>query len=140
MCESEYIKNIKGLYLLYKNIKVNNKIYNEYFKSRLHHFYNTLYEDFPYQHVRKCVCNYNCKECWKFSCETCKKGYNNERLHCGNKNCYKYLKHVVPEVFVNTDKDLYLIVDNYYLTFNEANKMENSLKDDGKLTFVKLLL
>jgi len=137
MCESKYIKNIKGLYLLSKNIKINNKIYIEYFKNN---FYNTLYEDFPYQHVRKCVCNYNCIDCWKFSCESCKKGFNNERLKCGNKTCFKYLKHVVPEVFENTDKDICLIIDNYCLTFNEANEMEKSLKEDEKLVFVKLLL
>jgi len=137
MCESQYIKNIKGLYLLYKNIKVNNRIYNKYFKSG---FLDKLYEDFPYQHVKKCVCNYNCTDCWKFSCESCKKGFNDERLKCGNKNCYKYLKHVVPEVFEDTDKYICLIIDNYYLTFNKANEMEKSLKEDEKLVFVKLIL
>lgn len=140
MCESEYIKNIKGLYLLYKNIKVNNRIYNEYFKSRLCNFFDKLHVDLPYQHIRKCVCNYNCGDCWKFSCESCKKGFNNPKLKCGNKNCYKYLKHVVPEVFSSTDGNISMIVDNFLLTYNEANDMENSLKDDQKLIFIKLLL
>lgn len=137
MCESEYIKNIKGLYLLYKNIKVNNRIYNEYFKSN---FLYKLNEDFPYQHVNKCVCNYNCRYCWKFSCESCKKGFNNYELKCGNKNCFKYLKHVVPEVFEDVNKHVYLIVDNFRITYNEASDMDESLKDGEKLIFVKLLL
>jgi hypothetical protein len=140
MCESEYIKNIKGLYLLYKNIKVNNRIYNEHFKNRLCNFFDKLYVDLPYQHTRKCVCNYNCEDCWKFSCESCKKGFNNQKLKCGNKNCYKYLKHVVPEVFGSADSNISMIVDNFCLTFIEANEMEKSLKDGEKLVFIKLLL
>ena len=95
---------------------------------------------FPYQHVNKCVCNYNCSYCWKFSCESCKKGFNNYDLKCGNKNCFKYLKHVVPEVFEDANKHVYLIVDNFRITYNEASDMEHSLKDDEKLIFVKLLL
>ncbi len=140
MCESEYIKNIKGLYLLCKNIKVNKRIYDEYFNSRKCKFFEKLYEDTPYQHIRKCVCNYNCGDCWKFSCESCNKGFNDTRIQCGNKNCYNYLKNVVPEVFKDVDKDICLIVDNFYITFNQAINMEKSLKDGEKLLFVKLIL
>ena len=137
MYESNYIKNIKGLYLLYKNIKVNNRLYNEHFKSSM---IEKLYKDTPYQHIKKCFCNYNCNDCWKFTCESCKKGFNDGRILCGDRKCYKYLKHVTPKIFEDTDKDVFLIVDNYHLTFNQANVMEKNIKDNEKLVFIKLLL
>ena len=139
MCESEYIQNIKGLYLLCKNIKVNNRIYNEYLKSK-NSFLEKLYEDIPYKHIRKCVCNYNCSNCWKFTCESCEKGFNDTKLKCRNNNCYKHLKHTVPEVFLDPDINICLTVYNYHITFNEATYMEKNLKVDEKLIFVKLLL
>ena len=140
MCDNQYIKNIEGLYLLCKNIKVNNRIYNEYFKNKTLRFTEKLYENVPYHHIKKCVCNYSCNHCWKFTCESCKKGFNNEKIRCGDKNCYKYLEHVMPEVFEDVDKDICLIVGNYRITFNQANDMEKSLKVNEKLIFIKLLL
>ena len=124
---------------MYKNIRINTNIYYEYIKEKRLKCIDKLYTDIPYSHHKKCFCNYNCKHCWKYTCEGCDKGYNNTSIRCGNIRCYKYLKYVIPEVFKDADKDISLIFSKHYLTFNEANIFEMNLEDCYKLIFIKLL-
>jgi hypothetical protein len=137
MCDN--LKNMKGLYLLCKNIGINTNIYDQYIKDKRLMFINKLYNDIPYSHHKKCFCNYNCKHCWKYTCEGCDKGYNDISLRCKNIRCYYYLKHNIPKLFEEPDKNISLIFSKHYLTFNEANIFEINLEDGYKLIFVKLL-